>query len=289
MTPNPVTCDNTQIINDYVRYKRYDWPRKNTVRTRRYQLAAISDAFPQLVTASEDDLLRWHDGLTGSAVNVAQYTSVARGLFEWMATVARLRLDNPAAVLRRPRIPPRAPRPMLDRHYEWALACALSDPEMYLWLGLMGCSGFRCCEVAWANTLDFEPRNDGGGIARVVGKGGKRRPIPVGAMLMLTLKPFLIGRGPVFTRASGLPYTPKQISEKVNDFLRGLDIPETAHSIRHRFGTDYHALDSDLYRQAKVMGHESVETTQLYTEVDPIEAAIYIEQLTRRRLHRPAA
>jgi site-specific recombinase XerD len=284
MTSNGATSENSKILTDYMRHKRHEWCSPETVRVRKSQLGQISGAIPDLGTVSEEDVLRWHDGLTGSAENIAQYTSVITGLFAWMVSVQRLRVDNPAAILRRPRVPVRQPRPMLERHYELALACALADPEMYLWLGLMGCSGFRCCEVAWCRTYEFEAQDNGGAIARVVGKGNKRRSIPIGAMLYLTLKPFLLGGGYVFTRENGQSYTPQRVSERTNNFLRNVGISETAHTLRHRFGTDYHSLDPDLYRQAKIMGHSSVTTTQLYTDIDPVEAAKYIETLTQRRL-----
>jgi len=102
------------------------------------------------------------------------------------------------------------------------------------------------------------------------------------------MRPFLRGRGPVFTRPSdGGPHTPNAVSQRVSRFLDavGVPAPNRAHSLRHRFGTDYHALDPDLYRQAKLMGHAGVDTTQLYTQVSPVEAARHIEELTRRRLH----
>lgn len=103
---------------------------------------------------------------------------------------------------------------------------------------------------------------------------------------MLTLRPFLLGRGPVFTRVlDGRAHTPNGVSAKVNRFLRDLNVQGTAHSLRHRFASDYHALDPDLYRQAKLMGHASVDTTQRYTEVSPVEAARHIEAMTRRRMH----
>jgi integrase/recombinase XerC len=289
MTHDASTWDNGKIVTEYTRHKRHDWRRDQTREVRGRQLWRISDDIPNLVTASEDELLHWHDGLRGAPETIAQYTSVIHGLYFWMVVVRRLRPDNPAQILKRPRVPQRLPRPMLDRHYELALACALSDPEMYLWLGLMGCSGFRCCEIAWMRVFDLEERPEGGAIARITGKGGKERPVPVGEMLYLTLKPFLIGQGAVFTRACGQPYAPKHISRRVNVFLHDIGIVETAHSLRHRFGTDYHAIDPDMLRQAKVMGHASVTTTQLYTDLDPVEAAQYIERLTRQRLRKRGA
>jgi site-specific recombinase XerD len=153
----------------------------------------------------------------------------------------------------------------------------------------MGCSGLRCCEVAWLHVGDVELREDGRGILHVTGKGGKRRPVPIGATIAMTLQPFLMRRGPVFTRPSdGQAYRPRGVSEKTNTFLRGIGITETAHQLRHRFGTDYHELDVDLFRQAQLMGHSSVVTTKRYTAVSPLEAAQYVELLTQRRLRRAA-
>lgn len=274
--------DNRALIDEYLKHKRHEW-RNETRRVRGHQLSAISEAIPDLASVDSDGLLDWYDRLTGSAETVAQYVSTMRGLCDWMAR-RRIRPDNPAYVLTRPSVPKRQPRPMLEKHFELAIACALSEPELYVWLGLMGCSGFRCCEIAWARTFEFETQDNGNGIARVIGKGGKRRSIPIGVNLMLSLKPFLRGSGFVFTKANGDPWTPAAVSKRTNRFLHDLGIPETAHSLRHRFGTDYHAIDPDVFRQAAIMGHASVNTTLLYTEVSPAAAAEYVEMLTRKRL-----
>lgn len=273
---------NRDLIAEYLNHKRHEW-RNETRRVRGHQLNAIAEQVPDLASVDSDGLLDWYDRLSGSAETIAQYVSTMRGLCDWMAR-RRIRSDNPAYVLSRPSVPRRQPRPMLEKHFELAIACALSDPELYVWLGLMGCSGFRCCEIAWARTFEVESQDNGSGIARVVGKGGKRRSIPIGANLMLSLRPFLRGSGFVFTKANGDPWTPAAVSKRTNRFLHNLGIPETAHSLRHRFGTDYHAIDPDVFRQAAIMGHSSVNTTLLYTEVSPAAAAEYVEMLTRKRL-----
>lgn len=283
---------NEAVIAQYVAHQDGHRWRPSTVRVRGLQLHRIAKQLDPvtIVAATEDDIVDWYDRLSGAPETRASYISAIHGIYRWMTVLARprLRIDDPSLVLERPRIPAARPRPMLDRHYELALACSVSRPEMYLWLGLMGCSGLRCCEVAWLQVADVEPL-DRGGLLHITGKGGKQRTVPAGEMLMLTLRPFLRGRGPVFTRPSdGLAHTPNAVSRRVAVFLDevGVPSPARAHSIRHRFGTDYHAIDNDLYRQAKLMGHGSVETTQLYTEISPVEAARYIEQLTQRRLGR---
>lgn len=286
---HPNGLGNDDLIRDYLAYRRHEWRSPETIRVRTGQLRRLADSLGALASATENDLAAWHTSRIGTAESIASWTSAARGFYWWLTVIRRARPDDPTALLRRPRVPPAVPRPIHDRHYDLALACALPDPEMYVWLGLMGCSGLRCCEIAWMRTHDVDEQDNGTGIARLLGKGGKRRAVPIGSTLMRVLRPFLIGNGPVFTTADGRPHTAHNVSLRVNRFLRGIGLNETAHQLRHRFGTDYHALDPDLLRQARIMGHASVETTQLYTEVSPQVAAEYVERLARRRLRDRAA
>lgn len=286
MSPN---ITNDYVIAEYLHTHRDRW-RPGTIKLRRLQLHALARQLTPatIATATEDDLYRWRDQLTGAPETVSSYVSAARGLFRWMTTRARPRIrpDDPAAVLDRPRVPARPPRPMLDAHFDLALRCAATNPEMFVWLVLAGCSGLRCCEIAWMQTTDVEELAGGGALLHIVGKGGKRRTVPAGAALMEALRPFLRGpRGPVFTRPSdGQAHTPDRVSQLINRHLRDLGIHETAHSLRHRFGTDYHAIDPDLFRQATLMGHASLDMTRRYTEVSPLEAVRFVNDLTDRRL-----
>lgn len=284
------SISNDAVIAAYIAHRAATRWVEATVRVRTNQLRIVAEQLaPTLLTqATEEDLIRWFDARQGRPETRASYLSAVHGLYRWMTVTARprIRLDDPTLILERPRIPAAQPRPMPDRHYDLALACAVSNPEMYLWLGLMGCCGLRCCEVAWLQTADVE-QLEVGGLLHLTGKGGKQRTVPVGEMLLCTLTPFLRTRGPVFTRPSdGKAHTPNRVSQLVGDFLAdvGVPAPNRAHSIRHRFGTDYHAIDADLYRQAELMGHGSVDTTRLYTQIHPLDAARYIEQLTERRL-----
>lgn len=284
--------DDAALLEEYVDYMctmaRRRW-RAETVRVRRYQLGRILTALPRSIRdTTEADLQVWRRTMSGAEETVAGYTSAVRGLFRWAAVLRRPRVrgDDPAAILERPVIPEAVSNPISNPDFDLALACAVAHPEMYAWLGLMGCCGFRCCEVAWLKVRDVEHLDDGRGILRPIGKGGKRRAIPAGVYLMRTLRPFLDGGGPVFTRPSdGGPHTPKGVSERVKAFLRSVGVEGvTAHNVRHRFSHDYHALDPDLYRQAKLMGHASIDTLQRYLAVSPLEAAEYIDVMTARRL-----
>lgn len=275
---------NPEIIKRYLAHQRNAWrPYTREIRARQIRQIAEQLSPATLHGATEENLLHWADDLRGSLETIGSYISAARGIYQWMVGYARLREDDPTRLLKRPHVPGRPPRPMPEKRYEKALGTAAE--EMLLWIALMGCCGFRCCEIAWMLVDDVEELPDGTGLAHVVGKGGKRRTVPVGTPLMSLLRPHLRGSGPVFRRPSdGKAYTAAAVSSKTNTFLRSIGIDETAHTLRHRFGTDYHQLDSDLFRQALLMGHASVTTTQRYTAVTGEETALHIEELTRRRL-----
>lgn len=289
--------DDTALINRYITFRcnsgKRPW-RPKTVQARTWALKSISSWMRQapglepatMLTMTRSHVERWRLGLSGAPETVHALVSTMRGLGRWMV-IHELRSDDPTVTLECPIVPPAQPRPIDSREYDLALACALAYPEIYLMLGLMGCCGLRCCEIAWLRTLDVEHLDNGGLVLHVIGKGGKRRPVPTGKYLAASLTPFLAAHGPVFTRPSdGEAYRPDGVGYHVNRFLRSVGCTATAHQLRHRFGTDYHELDPDLYRQATIMGHASVNTTQRYTLISPLEAAEYIERMSRRRLRR---
>lgn len=70
----------------------------------------------------------------------------------------------------------------------------------------------------------------------------------------------------------------------MNRFLAEIEVNATAHQLRHRFGTSYHEIDPDVFRQADLMGHASVGMTRRYTAVSGTEVSRHIERLTRAQL-----
>lgn len=287
---------NAEVIGRYLSAQRAVW-RPGTLKLRRVQLHAFARALAPvpIVEASEQDLIGYYDSLAGrTPETLTSVISMLRGFYRWLQRRARpvVREDDPTLLLARPRIPRRLPRPMLRHDYQLALACAMTDPTLYAWLGLMGCCGLRCCEVAWLRQVDVEARPSGSGLLHVTGKGGHQRTVPVGSDLMIVLAAFLepSRRGSVFRRPSDArAYSPDDVSRRVNRFLARIGVQATAHQLRHRFGTDYHAIDPDVFRQAEVMGHASVDMTRRYTALDPTEAALHVESLTRQQLGGTAA
>ena len=142
-------------------------------------------------------------------------------------------------------------------------------------LALLYGSGLRISEALGLKRADV------GNCARdaitVTGKGRKQRMVPVLPQVQklvadyVALCPYDLPQdGPLFVGAKGGPLSPR-IVQLVMARLRGaLGLPETAtpHALRHSFATHLLARGGDLRAIQELLGHASLATTQIYTEVD---------------------
>ncbi len=138
---------------------------------------------------------------------------------------------------------------------------------------LYGC-GLRISEALGLRRRDASPLRD---VLVVTGKGNKARMVPVLPQVAkmiadyVTLCPYAgAPDGPLFVGEKGGALSPRVI-QLVMERLRGaLDLPDTAtpHALRHSFATHLLARGGDLRAIQELLGHASLSTTQIYTEVD---------------------
>jgi integrase/recombinase XerC len=112
---------------------------------------------------------------------------------------------------------------------------------------------------------------------RIIGKGNKERLVPVLAVARqavdeyLVLSPFgLAADDPLFVGMRGKRLNPRQVSGLVAHLRRRLQLADTVtpHALRHSFATHLLAGGGDLRSIQELLGHASLSTTQIYTEVD---------------------
>lgn len=141
-------------------------------------------------------------------------------------------------------------------------------------------TGLRVSELANLNrdTINLERRE-----FSIVGKGGKERIVFLSDSAVDWLEKFLAFRKdtfkPLFIRFQGtvdptengasMRLTPRSIERIVEKFVLklGLSIKATPHTLRHSFATDLLINGADIRSVQEMLGHSSIQTTQIYTHV----------------------
>lgn len=225
-----------------------------------------------LLTAAELDLAMWQEGMGRLATeSVANYVNHARMFYAWLIRTGRLD-SNPTGLLVRPKTPRGKPRPISDADLREALVLA---PPRTLRLLLLGAFlGARCMEMAAATVADLRHREP---VPRALlhGKGAKERWVPMSGLLVpVLMQAGMPTHGPVVSRAdNGGPLSPARVSAIINEYLHDVvGIPDTAHQLRHWYGTNVYRMSGDLLFLRDALGHSDVATTAIYALPDPQRA-----------------
>jgi len=128
-----------------------------------------------------------------------------------------------------------------------------------------------------AGWIDLE-----GSEAHVLGKGSKRRSVPVGSMTIKALKAWIEVRAlkptsangetskALFIGRNGTRLTPQSIWQRLKRRSQqaGLSTPVHPHMLRHSFASHLLQSSSDLRGVQEMLGHANIATTQVYTRLD---------------------
>jgi integrase/recombinase XerC len=122
-----------------------------------------------------------------------------------------------------------------------------------------------------------------GGEAHVLGKGSKRRTVPVGSKAIAALQRWLAVRGQtvqaggegevqtaLFVGRHGTRLTAQSIWQRLKrrSLLAGLATPVHPHMLRHSFASHVLQSSGDLRAVQELLGHANITTTQVYTRLD---------------------
>ncbi|TSA10708.1 MAG: tyrosine recombinase XerC [Comamonadaceae bacterium] len=117
------------------------------------------------------------------------------------------------------------------------------------------------------------------GEAHVLGKGSKRRTVPVGGKALAALQHWLAVRDPsgshtaqaaLFMGRKGTRLSSQSIWQRLRlrSLQAGLVTPVHPHMLRHSFASHLLQSSSDLRGVQELLGHVSITTTQVYTRLD---------------------
>ena len=138
---------------------------------------------------------------------------------------------------------------------------------------LMYSSGLRVSETSNVDIQDFEENMS---FLRVVGKGSKTRLVPLGRFAVSAIENWLEERkkitdknGALFINNLGGRLTTRSIQLRLKKLAikQGLP-PINPHMLRHSFATHMLESSGDLRSIQELLGHSSLSTTQIYTNLD---------------------
>jgi len=235
---------------------------------------------------------RMHSG-GRSARGIALVLSGWRGLYRWLGLKGLVAV-NPVVDVRAPKAPKPLPKALeVDEAVRLAsYRDAPNDSVLHLrdhaMVELFYSSGLRMAEL---RGLDLQASAQARGWidlaaaqAHVLGKGSKRRSVPVGRAAIAALQIWLPLRAQIlqalplaqqtqaalFIGRHGTRLSAQSVWLRVRAHAQraGLATPVHPHMLRHSFASHLLQSSGDLRAVQELLGHAHVGTTQVYTRLD---------------------
>ncbi len=203
-----------------------------------------------------------------------------RSFFDTLKDDGEVR-ENPTRKMKYPKVTDKLPEFLTAEEMEALLNApdtdSLTGVRDRAILELLYSTGMRAGEL---QQLDIEDVDRIGGTIRVRGKGKKERIVPVGEDALSALQNYLqewkkAGRlksatsGPLVCNKSGQRLSTRSIRRAVSRNAKKADLSQdvSPHTIRHTFATHMLKNGADLRTLQKILGHENLHTTEVYTHI----------------------
>lgn len=220
---------------------------------------------------------------TDSAKTQARRLSALRGFYKFLLERGDVTRDPTAEVVG-PKLPKSLPKALSGGEVKALLGTAEgSKPQqvrLRAVLHLLYASGLRVSELAGLTLADVDNGTETG-VLQVRGKGDKTRVVPLGKVAEATLAEYrtlarahLPGANtdwlfpsPYNTKGQGRPMTRQSLWKLIREAGAMVGVKVAPHHLRHTFATHLVEHDADLRAVQLMLGHASLNTTQVYTKV----------------------
>jgi integrase/recombinase XerC len=300
VAPLTPTCglpstEDTALVERYLGHVRVEKRlAARTVELYALDLQKLSDnaakAGVALTQVQNGHVRRWVAQMHGagrSGRGIGLILSGWRGLYTWLGREGLVK-SNPVVDVKAPKAPKPLPKALsVDDAVQLAeFSAEAADPWMEARDAaivelLYGC-GLRVGELVGLDAqasaqargwVDLQA-----GEAHVLGKGSKRRTVPVGSKAIAALRHWLDLRGAgrhaqepaLFLGQQGARLSAQAVWQRLKQrsLQAGLATPVHPHMLRHSFASHVLQSSGDLRAVQELLGHANIGTTQVYTRLD---------------------
>ena len=288
-----------EYIDEWLGYLRVE--RGSSINTvsnykrdiERYRLDLESHGISELKTIKSADIERHLADLSAGTVSgkPAAASSIARASaairsFHTFVSATSPDIDNPAARITSPKQGSHLPQALSVEQVSALLDAArvgddvtsLRDSAL---LELLYATGARVSEAVGL-ALDDLDLDEELPVIRLFGKGRKERIVPLGSYAKAAIEAYIVRSRPVLAqRGQGSPalflnsrgralsrQSAWEIIQRVAG-RAGIDEDVSPHTLRHSFATHLVEGGASIRDVQELLGHASVQTTQIYTRVTP--------------------
>lgn len=225
------------------------------------------------------------------ARTIALVLSSWRGFFTWLGHQGHIQ-QHPVLGVRPPKAAKPLPKALSVEEAQRLAEVSQSDTpgwqqqQQHCMVELLYGAGLRISELLM---LDAQPSPHSqawvdvdAAEVHVMGKGGKRRTVPLGGPALKALQRWLHAReewlaqhpkadtAPMFLGIRGQRLTPQVARSQLQAVARqaGITAHVHPHMLRHSYASHVLQSSADLRGVQELMGHADIRTTQVYTRLD---------------------
>jgi integrase/recombinase XerD len=279
---------NENFINDFIDYLRFERRlSKNTIVSyqrdlEKYRFFLNVNKIKKILNVSNDQILYFLEFLykTQNSSSVSRILSTLRTFYKYLVRDGKIQ-KNPFSSIKNPKLPKKILEILDEQEVKKFLESIPSSSYLELrdkaMLELLYSCGMRVSEIVdlKLSDIDFDE-----GLIRFIGKGNKERITPVGDTAKDCLEKYIRAARynlererkseSVFLNKNGQKITRQGFWKILKKYAGKVNISKNLypHLFRHSYATHMLERGADLRIVQELLGHSSISTTEIYTNIN---------------------
>lgn len=231
-----------------------------------------------IINVNSTLIKEWLKKISGSQysnLSLNRYLSTLKSFFKYLKTYKVIN-DNPMVGIKNLKTSSKLPKILtideMQAVFKIKPKNALEQRDITM-IEIFYSSGIRVSEIInlLLSDVDYSRKT-----IKVIGKGSKQRIVPIGLKALDSLSKWLKIRSNIstiyqniFISVKGHPLTSRTIQKRFLHFFTVHNFKNFhPHTLRHTFASHILESSKDLVAVQKLLGHENITTTQIYTHLN---------------------